>query len=166
MGIIVNNTDFVGKFQIAQNCYSELNDYIETYERKYLEDLLGCDLTEDLIGDLNNQTPQTQKFIDIFERFCEDDGICINRSEGIKSMLLGFIYFEYVRDVAYKVTVGGVKRNRVEVSGDVGTNQHNIYNRFNWSIETFNSIQHYICDRSSDFMNFNGQNKQITHWAI
>lgn len=166
MGILIKNTDFVGAYRISQNCFSDLDVYIEENERKYIEDLLGSELSQEFISDLNAMQPQTQKFIDIYDPFTEDDGISINRSEGMKKMLIGMIYFDYVRDVNFKVTTGGVKRNAVEVSNDVGTNEHDLWRRYNRSIETYNAIQGFICDNLPTYSNYNGQMKYVSHWSF
>ena len=166
MGILIKNTDFVGIYRISQNCFSDLDLYIEANEKEYIEDLLGSELASEFINNLSSMQPTSQKFIEIYDPFSEDDGICINRSEGMKKMLIGMIYFDYVRDVNFKVTTGGIKKNAVETSNDVGTNEHDLWRRYNRAIKTYNAIQGYICERMATYPNYNGQNKGLSHWSI
>lgn len=159
MGLLVQTTDFTGKFRIGQNCYTELSDYIDKYEPQVLQDLLGCDLYDLFAADVVDFVPVTARFLDLYNPFCIDDGSCIYRSEGMKDMVLGVIYFYFVRDLEPKVTTGGVKLNKVETSDKAEFGKHDIYSRYNESIESYQAIRWYICENSADYTEENSQPK-------
>ena len=87
MANILALTDFEsGEYTIPQDCYSDIQPYLDKYEKKYLIELLGCDLYALFIADLVAGVPQTQIYIDIFNEICEDNCGTIQRSEGMKTM--------------------------------------------------------------------------------
>jgi hypothetical protein len=149
MGILIDTDDFVGKWSIATDDYTDdhLNDYINTYEKRFLVFVA--------------QVPQTARFISIFNEFYIDDGSCVFVSEGMKKMLLGMVYFQYVRDQSLKNTVSGTVRNQAELA----TQQpafNSVVQRWNQSTDTFQNIQWYICDNSTTYPEYNGQLIQHT----
>jgi len=166
MGLIVTKEEFVGKYAISQNCYTELGLYIDKYEPIILQDLLGCTLFDRFKANLTEGVPTSEIFIKLFEAFCKDYNCDQIRSEGIKEMLLGLIYFEYVRDSAFKATQNGVKTNRVETARSAGFNEHDIYTRYNLSIETYKSIQWCICQNKEDYLDYNGLERTYCHWSF
>lgn len=90
---MIATTDFKGKYIVAQNTYSTLQDYIDRYEPKLINDLFGATLAADF-----NNDPTDSKW---------DDVKAIGF--GLKSLLVGLVYFEYVRDFPYRVTNEGVE---------------------------------------------------------
>jgi hypothetical protein len=163
MGILIDTDDFVGKWSIATDDYTDdhLNDYINTYEKRFLVFLLGSELFDLFQADLVAQVPQTARFISIFNEFYIDDGSCVFVSEGMKKMLLGMVYFQYVRDQSLKNTVSGTVRNQAELA----TQQpafNSVVQRWNQSTDTFQNIQWYICDNSTTYPEYNGQLIQHT----
>ncbi len=164
---IVQASDFAGKYNISQNVHTvkDLDLYIERYEKVYLIDLLGCELYELFIADLTATTPQTSQnspYTEIFNEFCIDDECKIIKSEGIKQMLIDFIYFEYVRDQNYKNTISGTVKSNTEVSELVSPTFLDTI--FNEAIETYWAIQFFICENSIDYPTYNGQYKRKTSW--
>lgn len=168
MGLILVTGDFTGKYKISQNSFSELDSYITTYEKKYLVDLLGADLYILFAADIDGTTrrPITQKFIDIFDPISEDDRSSLRVSDGIKIMLLGFIWFEYLRDQAKKNTVSGSVTNQTESGQSVSYDQLPIYSRYNNSIFNLETIQWFIRRHIEDYPEFNGQKICLSHWCL
>ena len=157
---ILQTSDFTGEFKISSTVYSDLTTYIETYEKKYLLELMGAELYGLFIADLTPstpQTPQTQRFIDLFNSFAIDDSNCIRRSEGIKQMLIQFVYFHFVRDVNYEQTDTGVMRTVSEVSGILPYNGFNLIEAYNNGVENFLNIQWFILDDPSTYPEENTQ---------
>jgi len=163
MGILIDTDDFVGKWNIAVDDYSEdrLNDYIDTFEKQYLVYLLGVDLFDLFQADLVAQVPQTARFISIFNEFFIDDGTCVFHSEGMKKMLLGMIYFQYVRDNDIKQTPSGTYKNTSELANNFPS-FNGVVQRWNQSIENYQTIQWYICDNPTIYTEYNGQLIQHT----
>lgn len=147
---IVLSTDFVGEYAIPQTCFNsvEFDFFIEKYEKVYLVQLMGAELYDLFIADLDGatpQAPQTQRFIDIFEEFQIDDSICLIVSEGMRKMMVQFIYFHYVRENQTLNTANGTVTNSVEL----GTNaafQGNIVQAYNQGVRNAHGIQWFILD--------------------
>ena len=163
MGILIDSEDFVGKWAIAQDDYStdRLDDYITTFEKKFLVYLLGVELFDLFQADLVAQVPQTARFISIFNEFYIDDGGCVFHSEGMKKMLLGMVYFHYVRDNDIKQTPSGTYKNTSELATKFSS-FNGVVQRWNQSTDTFQSIQWYICDNYTTYPEYNGQLIQHT----
>ena len=167
MGRFVEVSDFTGDKTLSKaiSVNDKIQYYIDKYEPIYLTYLLGCDLYTEFINDLDvDNNPQEQRFMTIFESFCIDDNCGILRSEGFKEMLLCFIYFEYVKDNSFQQTTNGVVQNDYEVSKNVPVSHSNAYDIYNQGINTYQTIQQYICDNSNDYEGFNGQMKQKNSW--
>lgn len=161
---IVVKTDFKGEYNISKTCYDQLDFYIEKYERYYLTRLLGAELYDLFISDLtvtDPQAPQTARFLNIFNEFNIDDNSCLYYSEGIREMLVQFIYFHYVRETQTENTAGGTVTNSVEL-GVNAKFKGNIVQVYNQAIDNSHSIQWYICENESDYPEENMQELEYT----
>lgn len=162
MAIIDKDSDFVGEYDLPSSCYDNIEYYIDKYEKCILIDLLGAELYDLFIADLtalpSPQVPQTQRFLDIFDDFHIDKGNCIMKSEGIKAMLVQFVYFYAIRDLSFKKTNSGVIRESVEAAQLIlkGFNDVRSYNQ---AVSNYAAIQWYICHNSEDFPEENGEIK-------
>jgi hypothetical protein len=183
MSIYVQIDDFVGQFKLPKDKYSivDLQSYLDKYEVLYLQNLLGCEMyelfkTNYLLG----PPPTDPRFLDIWNPFCKDlslGGSCgyyngydfydeINCpkqliSQGIKEMLLGFIYWEFVGDIGVKVDIGGIYKNE-QANGSLATfEQSKLYKNYNQSNDTYCAIQYCIClnPNSYDYSKYNGIKK-------
>lgn len=166
MSRFVQIVDFTGEKTIAQSIATDpkLQAYIDKYEPIYLTNLLGCELYDLFIADLDAQDlPQSQRFIDIFDPFCKDDSCGIVRSEGIKEMLLCFIYFEYAKDNNFQQSTNGTVSSQMEVSKVIPLSHTNGYDMFNNGIDTYCSIQ-WLMLKSTEYPEFNGQYKKKISW--
>jgi hypothetical protein len=65
-------------------------------------------------------------------------------SEGIKEMLKGFIYFEYVKDLSNQMTPIGLVKPDNENSTVANTLFSMMYTRYNEAIRSYNSIRDFI----------------------
>ena len=180
--------DFTGFYQIASNCFDKgkVQSYIDKYELFYLQRLLGCELYEDFVADLNSDTPprpQSQRFIDIFDPLCiesrcfggiyvpgyarfeDDDCRCYDhdheeqlQSQGIPDMLKGLIYWHYVRDQPYQNTTTGTRVNRNDVSREPSNAEKmgDLAERWNDGQSSFAAIREYIFQNLGDYNNYKG----------
>lgn len=164
--MFVTTDDFVGELRLSMNKFEEdkITSYINSYEKEYLVKLLGCELYDLFIADLVGGVPQSQRFIDIYNEFCEDVDCHIVRSEGIKKMLTYFIYFEFVKDKQTYNTITGTVQSKVEVSDVVSLSKSNIYQMYNKGVETYEAIQWFICDKSQDYTEENTQPIEKNIW--
>jgi hypothetical protein len=166
MGLLIKPEDFTGKNGIPQNTFSEISAWIDKYEEPYLAKLLGAELFKLFKADITVYLPSTPIYQALFNPFKEDDGSLLRISEGMKEMVLGFVFFEYMRnDGKFKNTISGPQVNTGETSREVGYSEFNIWGRYNDSARTFQEIQWYIEKNSSDYPDYNGQEIGLVHWS-
>jgi len=147
--MIVTISDFVGKYQLHSGTYvtTNLQAYIDKYEPRYLRELFGAELYTDFLSDLDQQTnePKSPNFKYVYFPFAEDVNVFqLLVSDGIKEMLLGFIYFEYSKDLQNQMTPYGNVQNKSELSNTVSTLSSMIWTRYNESVRTFMAIRDWM----------------------
>lgn len=151
--MIVSLGDFTGKYELHTGIYdaSKLQAYIDKYEPQYLRELFGVTLYNSFISDLDNQNvPKSPNFLFFYNAFAVDVNVYrMLISDGIREMLLGFIYFEYLKDSMNMMTPFGNTIARSELSKQTTTLNTLMYNRYNTAIKTFTAIRDYI------FLNWN-----------
>ena len=167
--IILQISDFdTGKFELHTGMYAQnnLQEYIDKYEKRYLIDLLGATLGNDFITDvqLGGGVPTLQNFIDIFNPIELDYSLEIIQSDGIKEMLKGFIYYEYLKDQVAQVTAVGMVTPKGENSERVNTLFTQMYTRYNDACRSFKGVQRFIWTKRGDYSGFNGRAKQFITW--
>ena len=191
MGILINTSDFsdrtnYAKFYIPFNtslCGSEeqLQGYIERYEKKYINQLLGVDLANLFITDLVDQVPQQDIYLAIYnpieKDLTNDENSqvyysslcnCSNKqieTNGMKSLLMGLIFFQYMRDQPYSRENTGVSRKVAENSVNSSFYQWGIADHYNESVKDYQETQYYILLEQSEnntYQEFNGVKKNFT----
>ena len=173
---------FVDRFEISlgkrNNDEAQLQRYVDKYEEIYLQDLLGIDLYNLFIADLVLGVPQTQIYIDIYQKFAYDNLTLtsysyyeyyhkykgIVRSLGMVEMLVALIYSQYLKDQKYPNTIQGNIQSMAENGEQVSFNQMGWYIRQNEGLDSYNAIQQYICDNSENYPEYNGQLKKYVSW--
>lgn len=158
---ILQSTDFLtGQYKIPQDSFTDIETYIEKFEEPILLDMLGVELYDLFKADLTSPTPQIPQdalFLKIFNPFYYDNNGMLVMSEGIKKMLVSYIYFYYTRDNRARNTKSGIMAPAVEVSIDMGYNGYNIVEAWNNGVEIGKAIQQYIMFNLSDYPTFKGQ---------
>lgn len=166
--MIVSTSDFVGKYALSQGMYNtpDYQYYIDKYEPKYLKDLLGIDLYNEFEADLitGGGTPTEPRFLDIFLPLNYDYNFRVYYSEGMKQMLVGFIYFEIVRDFDNQMTPIGNVAPKGENSDRVTAINSTMWDRYNEGVKSYKAIQRYIMNEASTYDKYNGQNKLYSTW--
>lgn len=159
MGILINSADFIGKYKLSSNTFqaTELDNFIEQYETNYLYDLLGKTLGDLFIASVVNYLPVGATYLAIYN-VIELDNYHIRRNEGMKKMLLGFIYWEWARKYPIKNTISGQVVSTNENSINVFDNW-GMTNRYNSSVNDYQIIQYYINENSTDYTDYNGMYK-------
>ena len=156
--MILSIQDFTGKYQVSTGMYDQakLQDYINRYEPRYLKELFGITFYNEFQSDLLNNVPQSPNFLVLFNPLSEDmgynfyyfngiyEGVNQLNSEGIKEMLKGFIYFEYVKDLSNQITPIGLVKPDNENSTVANTLFSMMYTRYNEAIRSYNSIRDFI----------------------
>lgn len=166
MAKILQTTDFTGKYAISQNNFNEadLQAFIDKYESKYAYDLLGVELGTLLLADIAVSTflpPVTPIYATIFNILSQDEPLV--RSNGIKEMLLGFVYFEFIRTQTVQNTLTGNVLNQNEVATVVDWGSTGVYANYNEAVTTYRGIQCYILDNITDYPTFKGLMKTFAH---
>lgn len=165
MAEILDKADFKeGRYKIVQTEFDKLDSYIDEYEETYLMDLLGVELYALFIADLTDGVPASTIYLNIFNEFAVDNGGCIVKSRGIKTMLQAFIRFHYLRALHLANSANGTVINQTEVS--TPADMRYLEQDYNEGIKDYEAIQWYICKHKEDYPKFNGQGKTITHWAL
>lgn len=164
MGLLINKTDFVGRFALSQSIEDTITPYIAEYEEKYLIDLLGVELFKLFKASVVSQIPAAPYLV-LYNEILEDYNRCVMRSRGMKSMLLDFIYWEYVIQTKYKHTGTGIVVDSNEVSRNADWSESFMYQKYNTAIKDYKTIQWYICQNDSVYPTFNGSLKNKA-WKI
>jgi len=191
MGILINTSDFsdrtnYSKFYIPFSsllCGSteQLEGYIKRYEKKYINQLLGVDLANLFIADLVDQVPVDPIYLAIYnpiekdltnhqnsQIFYSSLCNCSNKqieTNGMKSLLMGFIFFQYMRDQPFSREFTGVSRKIAENSENNSFYQWGIAEYYNESVKDHKETQYYILLEKNEndiYQEFNGVKKQFT----
>ena len=154
------------KIALTLQADCELEEMITDIEEDTLQLLLGCDLYNLFIADLTASTPQvpqTQIYLDIFDKFCIDDELCgIQKSRGMKDLLMSMVYFNWHRYNLNKSVSTGMVRGDSENSNLVSPEAFGTYDKYNRGVDSYRAIQQYICDNSTDYPTFNGNRLNYT----
>lgn len=162
MGRFVSTGDFeTGEFLISnQSDTTKLQAIIDRLEVEVLQDLLGKTLYDLFIADLDDvpfpQVPQTQRFIDIYNAFYEDEDIII-RSEGFIKMLQMFIYFEYIRQSDKQSTPVGMVINDFENGISASAVMANLERQYNRAIRSYRAVVDYMLLDTATYPEYDGK---------
>jgi len=160
MANLIKIADFEsGRFKIPTNEWTgiDLDQYMDKYERHYLIRLLGVELYNLFVADLDgNGEPQDPIYQDIYNSFVYEDNCNKCESEGMKEMLKAFVYFHFVRDIFTRVTTVGVSRSKGENSENLDKVAADLTTRYNQGVMSFDCIQKYICNNSATYPTYNG----------
>lgn len=166
---ITKTEDYISRFAISQNKYTtpQLQDFIDHYEEKYLKDLLGTELYNLLIADLDPITgePQTQRFIDIWEPFDLDTNYCHQHirleSEGIPEMLKNFNFFEYARKQGHQNTIVGTVRAAGENSSPIPNQNTYMDELYNTGVMSYLAIAYLVKSEPDIYPEYKGKLKEF-----
>ncbi len=163
MGLIIDKEDFIGQYAITQNDFSKLPDYITQFETRYLYEFFGKELADLFIADLSGQEPQDERFTVLFESGTFEIWGFNYSSIGMFNMVLGFVYYEYMRKDPIKSTVTGQVRNNNENSTPV-VDAVGMTTRYNESVNTYKILQAYMEENSTTYPEFAGVKKETALW--
>jgi hypothetical protein len=154
--MILKESDFkTGHLQISQNDYSDLESFIsESTENSYLKKILGTTLGADLISDLSGDpsTPTSTKWINIFNSFDVDFNGFSEPCAGIREILKGLIYRDFVSQQSIINQTAGNKSIRIEASDneDIIKKSSVYYNR---SVREIDLLMFYIFKDPVNYQN-------------
>lgn len=186
MGILVNKTDFTGKYTIAINSSNGANvdSYIALYETELILNLLGVNLGKDFIANCEANAGQFKPTAAAYLALYNAIQVDLTTQEisfplfthgrqlissGMKNMILGLLYFYIVKDQPDIPTTDGFTRNAPQVGVSKEFDFTSFRERYNQAINDYKAIQYYIrlniATYSVDGLLFNGVDKVFSHWA-
>lgn len=155
MGLLIKNTDFVGTYEVPQTMNSKLDSYIARYETLYLKKILGDALYTLFAADVTNYVPVSAEYLAIYNALSVDYICDTYRSEGLKSVLLNMITWEFCKDFPKVNSQVGQVVNSNENS--IMTDNTRLYKVYNDGVESIQAIQIYIYQNSADYPDFKGE---------
>lgn len=164
MSRFVAVTDFLqGEFLISlQDQTADLQAVIDRSEEEILQDLLGKEMHDLFIADLDTvpfpQVPQAPRFTAIFDKFHQDDPFYL-RSEGMIRMLQAMIYFEWVKQTGMQQSPVGVIQNEFENGINLSAVAAGLEMTHNRGIRTFLSILDFIILDQTTYPEYSGRSK-------
>ena len=174
MGLLINPADFTGKYELNIDLGTNvlIADCISKYEEWYLKQLMGATMFAAFKLSVASQVP-TGIYLALYTPFdidddtcLPDDGLGIRSSNGLKEMLLGFIWFEFVRDNKYKHHKSGQITDKNENSREVSFDEANIVDKYNRAQATYEDIQWLIEQVPVTYPDYNGQKIEMSYWAL
>jgi len=137
---MISQANFVGKYQVAVNNFTQLTPYINRYEPKLINELFGAELAIDFNDDPEDEIWDDLKAIGF----------------GLESLLTGMVYFQYVRDLPFRVTNMGVVYNLDENSTNVMPALI-LRQRYNECVNDWNEMAKYL---KENFEKYKGVKKK------
>jgi hypothetical protein len=159
MGLLVNSTDFVGDFAIPQDQYTRqaLDLLIAQTEQNHIYSLLGADLGAAFIADITDGAPTNPLYLAIFNAFQFDYYGEVVISNGMKEMLIRFIFFDWTRRLKYEVGITGATEKRATNSLPAKYDSNWLVRIYNGGIDIQDAIRLYIIINHSDYPTFSGK---------
>ena len=154
MGIVVNRSDFIGKFGIAQkkpilngtDVVGGLDNFINENEEELLIELFGIEMYEEF-----KQTPTDPIYSPILKPLAGYNG---RYSRGLKDMLVKFIYVKYNR-LNYVNTSLGQQKSKGETTERYNSSVSFInLTTYNGAVNSFNVILEYLGNNRAVFTKF------------
>lgn len=160
MSILLNVSDFVLRYNVAKDSPSVqvVQSYIDLYEQAYIYKVLGVDLGDAVIDYIANPTPADpvlDKIIDILA--WQDNCGTLYESQGLKKILLGFVYWHYVTESRVQPSITGGAAVQTVETGTLAAPSAEVFSRFNDSARWAKAVQYYCLENAADYPTFKGQ---------
>lgn len=163
MSSIVAPSDFTGKFALSiafNDGTTKIQEYIDVYEQKYMNELLGAACFVDFTTNITNP-----EYDFILEPFAVDSSRGLIISEGLVTMLKYLIYSHYLaEDLGVSTSIGKITP-AVEGGEMQKIEDSNIITFYNQGLKTYRAIRKYILSNKSDYPLFKGIERQL-NWFI
>lgn len=155
-------SDFAGKWKVPQDQFTtvKVQKYIDLYYRPYFVRLLGVALAEIMITDIGlNRAPTDPDLAALAASFqIQSDCGEIYESIGLRETLLGFIYFEYMKDEKVQVSISsGSAKSAQEMATSGLIPEAQIYGRYNESVVSAKAIQWYAQENNTLYPTYMGR---------
>lgn len=171
MANLIQLSDFVGFHALPRSTAKDvvLQAYIDKYEKKYLNQLMGKTLCDLFVADISNYAPQAARFIAIYNAFTQLYGSETLESEGMKELLLSLIYYHYITGTDFNPTQSGGAGNVADAARMAGhENNARIGERkYNNAIATWEAIQYKMSSDAATYPEYVGQKLEpVLSWLL
>lgn len=168
MGLFVKLSDFYkGDIRIAQDSSKEidLEECIGIIEEETLQELFGSELYQLFLDDFNAPTagqPTDPRFIDVYDKFYDDTDSSIAwcgrsyRSEGIKKMLMRFIWVKFTNDQPILPTSSGPVKADRNNAVSASNAQTGMSAKYNIGVTSYQAIARKMILDSDTYPEYNG----------
>jgi len=167
MGLLISESDFSDI--IATDVYSEaeLTLAIDEFEKPLLYELLGIELYDLFVADLDvNGEPQAAKYLTIYNAFVKEINDYMVTSQGMKKMLVQWVYFYYARTQSQNNSIQGNVQSQGTINQPSTMSYGTLVTNYNKCIDNFRAIQTYIESvKDTDYPTFKGVYKEYLAWA-
>lgn len=160
MGLIVKYKDFQSAYSFAVHYDIEplAETEINRYEKEWLIRIFGMEMYEDFVINYQTDPNYIKLFEDLtVEHWCTFMG-CREflLSRGLKTCLLGLVYFSLNKNKNFTGTSSGVKQINQDLADSIPL--VNLVNmRYNESINDVNCMQAYMRKKCSEYPLFKGE---------
>jgi hypothetical protein len=161
MAILVQNSDFVGKYAISltDNNTPLFNQLATSVELKLINNLLGLTIAPLFLAECagNNGVPTSADYLAIYNPIqltntCNFE----NYSSGIKEMVLAAVWVAWINELSFTSTTLGLRVQDTTNSKPVSGNAFVVVNKYNLSTANYIVIQQYINENIEDYPDFDG----------
>jgi len=156
MALTISDSDFVGKYEISTNQFSNLDAFLtDADEAKLIKQVLGVTEGQAFIDDLDgNGEPQTAKYVTIFNPIDFDVYGSPEHTDGLKQILIQLFYSYYTSEQMIFNMTEGNSTIAAEAAQANDTKQIVVYNR---GVDNINSLQCYIQMNRDTYTDYNGK---------
>jgi len=166
MGLLINEDDFASL--IATDVYTtdELTLAIAEYEKPLLYELLGIELYNLFVADLDNGVPQSTIYLTIYNAFVKEIDDKMITSQGMKEMLVQWVFFYMVRTQPQNNSIQGNVESQGTINKPSTMSYTTLVLKYNKCITNFKAIQKYIESvKDADYPTYKGICKEYLSWA-
>lgn len=164
--ILLSLSDFTTLFSLAQATASNptLQAFIDKYEASYIKRILGVELGEKFITDVQGEDADSDeiesRFQILIDGFTKQDSCGhIMENRGMKEILAALVYYHYVTETQAKHTQSGVTLNQAEVSTILSPENATRFGEQKWNgaLSSIEAVQ-WWCDVEdrANYTEYNG----------
>jgi hypothetical protein len=157
---IIQQSDFVGYYGLYKGTDGKIEAYITQFVPSLIRYLFGYELGQLVITNRNIAETPANRYYGLINGIQTDD----TDYKGLKSLLLGMVWFQYVVNDKYRQTAGGTKIQQAEVSTDASFDMDFVYQKYNESVKSWKELQKYLKCNKEEYPEFKGKDKKYTSW--
>lgn len=157
---LISSQDFTGIYAVGKNVLTstEIEQFIALKEDAYCSMLFGAEFWDEIKATIDYGESDEPLYNVLIQPFNKDVRCDVLNSIGLKNMLIGLIYFDFI---AYSSTrpnfAGGLSAKKAENSEVSVSPQIQAHDKWNESVMTSRSIQVYIKANRKDYPLFKGK---------